>query len=171
MNRRHAAQLIALGSLGLVCLPGRALPQQKSLKEQIVGTWQTVSLVQERDDGSKVPYYGGKVKGLSIYTSDGHFSQMNYQSDMPKIASGNRQTATPDEAQTVVRQSYAIFGTYTVNPADGTYTVRIEGSTFPNEIGREQVRNDSNVGNEMVFTNPAPASGGKGAINTLRRVE
>jgi hypothetical protein len=148
-----------------------ALAQQGGLKTQIVGSWDTVSVIQQRADGTKLDLFNGKVSGLSIYTADGHFSQVNFQTDRPKIASGNRQTATPDEALANYKQMYAIFGTYTVNESEGTYTLKITGSSFPNEVCNTQVRKFSINGDQMVFTNPAPASGGTGAVNTLKRAK
>jgi hypothetical protein len=149
-------------------LAGSALAQDKSIKAQIVGSWDTVSVMQERADGTKVDLFNGKVSGQQIYTADGHFSQMNFQTDRPKVASGNRQTPTPDEAMTLYKQSYALFGTYTVDEANGTFTIKITNTTFPNEVGNTQVRKVSFKGDEMIFVNPAPASGGTGAINTLK---
>ena len=43
MNRRNIFGLSAIAALGLALLPGSAVSQQKSLKEQIVGTWTFVS--------------------------------------------------------------------------------------------------------------------------------
>jgi hypothetical protein len=148
-----------------------AIAQQASIQSQLVGTWQTVSMIQERGGGRQVDLFHGKVNGLSIYTSDGHFMQTNVQTDTPKIATGNRQTLSPDEAVVIMRQSYAIFGTYTVSEPSKTYTVHIEGSTFPNEVGHDQVRKVTFAGDEMTFINPSPASGGREVINTLRRVK
>jgi hypothetical protein len=60
---------------------------------------------------------------------------------LAKIAAGNRLSVTPDEAVAIVRESYPVFGTYTVNEADGMIAVHMKGSTlFPNEVGRDQIR-------------------------------
>jgi hypothetical protein len=47
MNRRNIFSLSAISALGLAMLPGSADAQQKTLKEQIVGTW-SVSLGSKR---------------------------------------------------------------------------------------------------------------------------
>jgi ActR/RegA family two-component response regulator len=39
MNRHSILSLSALAAFWLVVLPGSAVAQQKSLKEQIIGTW------------------------------------------------------------------------------------------------------------------------------------
>jgi hypothetical protein len=150
---------------------GAAYAQDKSIKSQIVGSWDTVSVMQERADGTKVDLFNGRVSGQQIYTSDGHFSQMNFQTDRAKVAAGNRQNPTPEEAVNLYKQSYSLFGTYTVDEAAGTYTITITNSSFPNEIGNTQARKTTFKGDEMVFVNPAPASGGTGVVNTMKRLK
>ncbi len=49
MNVRNIVSLSALTVLGLALLPGSAISQQKSLKEQLVGTWTLVSATQTKD--------------------------------------------------------------------------------------------------------------------------
>jgi hypothetical protein len=41
---RTAGHLAAITALGLTLLPGNALSAQKSLKEQLVGTWKIVAV-------------------------------------------------------------------------------------------------------------------------------
>jgi Lipocalin-like domain len=169
MNRRTT---IALGTTALLCaglaLSGSAIAQQKSLKEQLVGTWDAVSVTIDRPDGSKLDPYNGKLKGRSIYTSDGHFSQQNTGTDVRPFASGTRSNATAEEFKTAYIGSYSLFGTYTVNEADKTLTLRILASSFPNEIGAEHKRTFTINGDMLTYVNPAPPAGGSGAVNVLK---
>ena len=172
MTRIALATVTALLPLAPAVAQQTAQPAPPpTIQSQIVGTWRTISVVQERVNGSRVDLFHGHVIGMSIYTDDGHFMQTNTETDTPRIATGNRQTLTPEEALTIEKQSYAVFGTYTVNEAAKSYTVHILGSTFPNEVGGDQVRKVTFAGNEMTFVNPKPASGGNAVINTLRRVK
>ena len=175
MNRIAAATVAALLPLAPdVPAAGQQTGQQApppTIQSQIIGTWRTVSIVQERASGSKIDMFHGHVNGMSIYTSDGHYMQTNTETDTPRIATGSWQTLTAEEALRIEKQSYAMFGTYTVNEAAKSYTVHILGSTFPNEIGSDQVRKVTFAGNEMTFVNPTPASVGNAVINTLRRVK
>jgi hypothetical protein len=59
MNRLGTLTLSTLSLLFLgVALPsGEAIGQEKTLKEQIVGTWTYVSVDTVRPDGSRVPMY------------------------------------------------------------------------------------------------------------------
>ena len=147
---------------GLAMWPGASVSQQKSLKEQLVGTWIIVSVDNVRDDGSKAELFGPNPKGILIYTSDGHFTLVNMRGDLPKFAAKNRDQGTPDENKAVVQGSIAYFGTYTVDEASKIITAHIEGSTYPNFVGTDQKRLiTSLIADELKFTNPAASAGGK----------
>jgi hypothetical protein len=45
MNRRNAFSLAMISALGLALLPATSGAQQKSLKEQMVGTWMLASVI------------------------------------------------------------------------------------------------------------------------------
>jgi Lipocalin-like domain len=157
-----AVTTMSLLFLGVVLFVGDALAQQKSLKEQLVGTWKLVSSHNVRNDGSKIDVYGPNANGIVIYTSDGHFALVNMRSDLPKFASNSRDRGTPEEYKAVVQGSIAYFGTYTVNEADKVITAQIEGSTFPNAIGGPDQKRiiTSLTADELKFTNPAATSRG-----------
>lgn len=155
---------------GFVMSPSIAFSQQKKLQDQMVGTWQTVSVIHEQKAGTKFDVLNRRMNGRSIYTADGRFFQMNTRTDTPKIASGNQQTATSEESQSIVRHTYAAFGDYTVNEADGSVSVKFLGSTLPNEVGKNIVRKVNVNGDAMTFLNPSTTSIGKTAINTFKRV-
>jgi len=70
-------------------------------------------------------------KGLLIFTSDGRFSQIHV-GDVPRIASNNRLTGTPEEYGAIMRGSLSVFGTYTVDEEKRTVTYKIVSSSFPN---------------------------------------
>ena len=155
------ATAVSLLILGVALPVGDAAAQQKSLKEQLVGTWKFVSSHNVRNDGSRVDLYGPNPRGILIYTSDGYFALVNTRSDLPKIASNSRDRATPEEYKALVQGSLAYFGTYSVNEADKVITLQIEGSTFANLIGRADQKRiiTSLTADELKFTNPASTSG------------
>jgi len=158
MNRRSILSLSAVTALGLALLPGSAVAQQKTLKEQLVGTWSFVSSTSKLADGS--PTWGTNPRGLQVYAENGSFSSIVTRSDLPKFASNNRQRGTPDENQAVVVGTNSRFGTYLVNEANRTVTIRIEGSSYPNEEGTETTRPITITGDELRYTDPAPTVGG-----------
>ena len=82
--------------LRLRCCAGDA-SAQKSLKEQIVGTWDFVVAEVTAPDGKKSFPFGETPKGILIFTPDGRFTQIHVAGDVPKFASGNRLTGTAEE--------------------------------------------------------------------------
>ena len=58
MNRRNLLTVCVMTILGLTLLPDNVAGQQRTLKEQIVGTWTVVSTVNAQKDGSKVDQFG-----------------------------------------------------------------------------------------------------------------
>ena len=149
--------------------PGDALGQQKTLKEQVVGTWTYVSVDTVRPDGSREQMYGPNPKGLVIFDSTGRYALVNARADLAKFASNNRTQGTAEENKAVVQGSIAHFGRYTVNEADRTITFYIEGSTFPNWSGIEQKRPFTVSGDELKWTTPA-SGGGLGEV-VLKRAK
>jgi hypothetical protein len=158
MNRRSILSISAMTVLGLALVPSAAVSQQKSLKDQLVGTWTFVSATTKRPDGSS--QWGSNPKGLAIYTANGRFSEHVMRSDRPKFAANSRLQATPNENRTTVEGTISTFGTYTVDEGKKTYTLRIEGSSFPNWEGTEITRPVTIVGDELTVTNPSPSIGG-----------
>ena len=151
--------LFAITVLGVALLPGSAFSQQQSLKDQLVGTWSYGSSIRIRPDGTKTDE--PNLKGIVIYTRDGHFAFMNVSADLPKLAANNPARATVEEAQAVVAGSIAYYGTYSVNEVDKVITAKVEGSTFANLVGAAEQKRiiTSLTADELKFVNPRTPSG------------
>jgi hypothetical protein len=170
MNR-GVLSLSAITALGLALLPGDAVSQQKSLKEQIVGSWTYVSADTVAPDGSRVPTFGPNPSGLTIFGSDGHYVSLVVRADIPKFASNSRTAGTPEENKAAMQGGIATFGRYTINEADHTLTLNIERSSFPNWNGTEQKRPITIVGDELKYTVPVASSGGGRGEVVLKRAK
>jgi len=96
--------------LGFALLGDDAVAQQKSLKEQLVGTWTFVSSNAKLPDGS--PLWGNNPKSLLIFTNNGYYTWHVFRSDRPKFAANNRMQGTPDENKATMQGTLAYFGTY-----------------------------------------------------------
>lgn len=146
---------------GAALLGGGVFAQQKSLKDQLVGTWMLSAVTAERADGSKAEPFGPDPKGIIIFTADGYFSLLQSRPDLPKIAANDRAKATPEEATAVVAGSIAYYGVYVVNEADKTLAVKIEQSTYTNVMGGPEQKRiiTSLTADEMKFTNPRTPAG------------
>ena len=152
--KKAAILTIAAMSLAWPAIPAQA----QSLKQQLVGAWSFVSSTTKLPDGSAV--WGSNPKGLLIFSENGSYSSTIIRSDIPKFASPDRSKGTPDENKAVVSGSIASIGTYSVDEAKKSFTVRFEASTYPNNTGTEQTRPFTITGDELRITNPSPSVGG-----------
>ena len=160
---------VAVLALAL-CASGAAA--QKSLKEQIVGSWDFTVAEVTAADGKKSFPFGETPKGILIFTPDGRFAQIHVASDVPKFASGNRLTGTPEEYAAINKRSLSVFGTYTVDEDKKTVTYKIVSSTFPNWEGEAQTRTiDRLTADDFVNTNPNVAGGRGSASNYYKRAK
>jgi hypothetical protein len=165
MARWLVAGLVLLG-LGEPAVPQPA----KTLREQLIGTWTFVVAEVTAADGSTSLPFGDTPKGILIFTPDGHFAQIHVASDVPKIASNNRLTGTPEEYKAINQRSLSVFGTYTVDEEKKTVTYQITASTFPNWQGVSQTRNiETLTAEEFKNTNPVVAGGRGSASNLYKR--
>jgi len=99
-----------VGSIVALAMADSALAQQKSTKDQLVGTWLLTGVTAERADGSKGEPFGADPKGIIIFTADGHFSLLQHRAELPKIAANDRAKPTAEEARTIVDGSIAYYG-------------------------------------------------------------
>ena len=122
--------------VGLV-LMSSALAQSAatSLKQQLVGHWQLVSVAL----GDGTPY-GAAPQGSMFLDAEGHLSVI-------VISDGGA-------------RSISYFGTYTVDDAAKSMTIHVDGSSggSGNTSGRSFKRLLQLQGNELVMTNKAPAN-------------
>ena len=161
MNKRAPFGLLIAMALGLTLVPGGAMAQQKSLKDQIVGTWTLVSWVQTLKDGSKNYRFGNNPKGVNTFSADGHFTLIIMRAELPKISAGNPEKPTPAEAEAITVGSIAYFGTYTVDEAAKTVSLKLDGTTLVNQLGVEQKRVVTSISaDEMKYANPVSVLGG-----------
>ena len=168
MNRRNIFSLSLITALALTLLPATSGAQQRSLKDQLVGTWMQVSAVNTATNGTKTDLFGPNPKGSMIFESNGRYFQIAVRSDLPKFGTNNRAMGTADENKAVVQGSIAYFGTYSVNEADKSFTVQVEGSTFPNWTGTAQKRPFSISGDELTFTTAVASIGGTNEVKWKR---
>ena len=161
-----------LAVLAVALTGSQAGAQQKSLRDQMVGTWNFVVAEVVAPDGKKSFPFGETPKGVLIFTADGHFAQIHVAGDVPKIASGNRLTGTPEEYAAIMRRSISVFGDYSVDEAKKTVTYKIVSATYPNWQGEAQERSiDKLTADEFVNTNHNVAGGRGSASNYYKRAK
>jgi Lipocalin-like domain len=162
MNRRVT---LAMTTTTLLCLAvglsaSNSLAQQKSLKEQLVGTWTLVSSDQVRPDGSKLKQFGANPKGINVFDANGRFFVMIAGADNSQIAARDSAKANSEEIGGLIAESIAYYGTYTVNDEVNVISLHLDASTFPNQIGTDQKRAITSLtANELKYSSPAAISG------------
>jgi|SRR5947209_18526026 hypothetical protein len=162
MNRGSVLSTTVMMALTAALVSSNAVGQQKSIKEQLIGTWTFVSAHDVKPDGTRVDPWGPNPNGAATYDANGRFTFMIMRSDLPKFTSNSRAQASADEGKAVAQGTISYYGTYTVNEADKTVTYRIEGSSYPNLTGGEQKRIITSLtADELRYTNPATTTGTK----------
>ena len=167
--KRVVSAIVASTILMVFGLFAAATAQQKALKDQLVGTWSFVSTTGKLPDGSAT--WGANPKGLLVFADNGRYSSIIVRSDVPKFASKNRVQGTAEEYKAAVHGGIGSFGTYTVDEAKKSFTVRFEGSTYPNNTGVEQTRPFTITGDELKIINPASTATGEQTELTYKRAK
>ncbi len=114
---------LAMTTTALLCLAvslssSDSLAQQKSLKDQLVGTWTLVSSDQVRPDGSKLKQFGANPKGINVFDANGRFFLIVASSrflviasaDNTKIASYDPSKTNSEEIDSLIVEPMAYYG-------------------------------------------------------------
>jgi hypothetical protein len=153
MNHRGRNMGACLATaLGLPLFAAGALGQQQSLKEQLVGTWTVVSWEQKKSDGTKLQQFGLNPTGVAFFDAGGRYIITVMRSDRPRYASNALWRGTAEENKATADGTQTYFGTYSVNEADHSIAVHIEGSSFPNWNGADQKRFVAITGDQLTLT-------------------
>ena len=143
MNRASIVGILSIAMMTWGLMSQTAMSQQKSLKEQLVGTWILVSWDQRNADGTTVQQFGANPKGVAFFDSTGHYIITVMRSDRAKYAIdnfGQIAQATAEETKATAQGTITYFGTYSVNEAERIIDIRVEASSFPNWNGTDQKR-------------------------------
>ena len=142
--------------LGVVLSVGAVCAQTA---KDLAGTWTFLSAVTEQG-GTKTEPFGPNPKGIMTVDANGRYVIAIMRAGLPKVASNNRTTGTPEENKAIVGGSIAHFGTLSVNEADKAIIFKIEAATFSNWDGTEQKWPFTITGDALQFTVPAASAGG-----------
>ena len=146
---------LSMGLAGFAITSGSVLAAGQTAND-LVGNWSLISITYEQNGKTTQPY-GANPKGIQIFGSDGRVAVVIVKSDLPKFASNNRVEGTAEENKAVIQGSLAYFGTYKAD--DKSYSLQIEGSTFPNFAGTSQKRTFVIKGDELTVSNAASSTG------------
>jgi hypothetical protein len=137
---------------------------EKGLKQQITGTWSLVSVTNIYPDGKRVYPYGENPQGMLMTDQMGNYALQIFKDVRPKVASGDKNTATPEENAALVQGSNSHFGSYVVDEEAKTITFNITHASFSNWEGTKQKRSYTYSGNELTYVVTQTTQGGLAVI-------
>jgi hypothetical protein len=121
--------------------PSLAQSPAKSIKDQLVGHWQLVSVTVN----GNMPY-GANPQGSMFLDAEGHYAII-------VVSDGKA-------------RSISYFGTYTVNDADNSMTLHVDASSRARGDGHDQKRMVTFNGDELIQQTP-PSSSTVGSIKLI----
>jgi hypothetical protein len=143
MTKLGTLAVFVLLLLGSDAMLRGAVGQQKSMREQLAGTWTLISWEQTNADGSKLQQFGADPKGIAFFDATGHYIISVMRSDRANYNIGNfgqLGQITGDEGKATAVGTITYFGTYSVREADRSIAIHVEASSFPNWNGTDLER-------------------------------
>jgi hypothetical protein len=161
-TRRSLIAALLIGAVG-----GPALAQSPSADtaaRALVGTWRLVAFESRDSAGALVRPLGPRPQGRLSYDERGRMSAHLMNPDRPRLAGGDRALGTDADVRAAFIGYLAYYGRYSADPARGIVTHHVEGASFPNWVGVDQLRYyrlSREVGRDRltIVTPPMPVSG------------
>jgi hypothetical protein len=139
-----------------------------SARDQMLGSWELQSRTVRRATGEIVsdPVLGEQPIGRLFYDASGY---MALQMMRPGRARAIGEPSTPEQAGNarVVLGYDAYFGRFTVDSAAGTVTHHIEGSLFPEDLGKDFTRRFRVDADTFELSFESPSADGSSITRTL----
>jgi hypothetical protein len=165
---RHAA----IGILVLVgCCETFGYASQQShsnVRARILGAWQLESRTVRTPSGEILdPVLGKQPVGRLFYDTSGRMSlQMMRQDRAQAITTPSNPRDANNQRVVLGYDSY--FGTFQLNESAGTITHHVEGSLFPEDLGKDFVRSFSLDGDTFTLSFTSKSADGSDVTRTLR---
>lgn len=156
----------------ILCGAGLALvlaSAATAAEPSLAGTWTLTAADRLAPDGARLRDYGQHPKGRLIIDAQGRYSLQIFDGDRPRVASGDKRTATPEENAGAVIGSSTHYGTVAVDKAAHVLVFRIEGASFANWEGTEQRRKYALTADTLSYQVPTPRPDGPVPISEWKR--
>ena len=133
----------------------------------LVGTWRLVSY-EARTASGEIRYpLGDHVVGQLFYDVHGNMSGHLMRVDRPTFASDDSGSGTDAEVRAAFEGHVSYFGTYTIDPSARSVTHHVRGASYPNWMGRDQIRYYRIDGSHLVLLTPPILDRGESLEYTL----
>jgi hypothetical protein len=153
-SARRSTGRVMMSSLALGLI-GAAPPSVLSLQ----GTWKMEAAYEVLADGTRVTNYGEHPNGLMMVDREGRYSIQIFRLDRHRFKSGDKTRGEPDEYRSAVVGSSTHFGRVRIDRSKHQLVFEIEGASFPNWEGKQQVRDFTYSDGRLSYAVPASASG------------
>jgi hypothetical protein len=126
--------------------------------ERFLGSWDLVSYEHALHSGEVWRPFGESPAGVILYQADGRMSVHVSTSRQARFASEDFLQARIEEAVEAWRTYFGYWGSFEVDAKKGVVVHRVEGSSFANWIGTEQVRHFRFDGaDRLILSTSSPA--------------
>ena len=146
------------------------MPKEEDMsKEDFVGfgIWKLLSFELQGDDGSISYPYGKDAAGLAVLDTRGYFSVHVLSVNRPAFISPDPLGGTPKEIEAASKGYIGYYGTLTIDETEGIIITHVDGASFPNWIGSDQIRHYEFNGDRMTLSTPPMLAGGKKRVGKL----
>jgi hypothetical protein len=124
----------------------------------VVGSWRLIAADKILPDGKRVADYGTDPRGIAIFTPDGHYAVEIFRNDRARSAPGDQQGLS------------CHFGTYSMNSANGTITLNVNGASNPAIDQTSQIRLFRLSGDTLSWRVP-PRPDGTIPLSVFKRIQ
>jgi Lipocalin-like domain len=133
--------------------------RDKKHVERFLGSWGLVSYEHALPSGEVSKPFGESPAGLILYQADGSMSAQVSTSRQARFASEDFLQARVEEAAEAWRTYFGYWGSFEVDAKKGVVVHRVEGSSFSNWIGTEQVRHFRFDGTDRLILSTLSSAG------------
>jgi hypothetical protein len=135
--------------------------QSQTAAQRLAGAWQLTTRTVRRSDGTVLadPVLGDRPPGRLFYDASG--VMMLQMMRLGRAAAIGTPANPKDSANPRIVLGYdAYFGTFAVDEKAGTITHHVEGSLFPEDLGKDFVRRFVLDGDTLTLSFTSAAEGG-----------
>jgi hypothetical protein len=112
----------------------------KDMIQKLAGAWRLASSEFRNSRGDMFYPLGEGAQGQAIFTQSGFMSGQLLRKDRPSFASGDQSSGTPGEIKTAFEGFVSYYGPFELDLEKRKLITHVEGSMFPNWIGKDQER-------------------------------
>lgn len=136
-------------------------------KERFTGAWKLVTNEYLSEDGVNTYPLGKEAIGLIMYDGKRSMSAQLMNAKRPQFAANDWLKGTPEEIKAAYQGIRCYFGTYDVDEEKKIVTHHVQGHSFPNGVGTENVRFYEFSGNNLILRTVPIMMNGRKVIGRL----